>query len=45
MKLALDVMGGDQGPAELLHGIRLGLAADASTPMMAQYVVIHLHIP
>lgn len=30
MRLAVDVMGGDQGPAELLHGIRLGLAADAS---------------
>lgn len=30
MRLAVDVMGGDQGPAELLHGIRLGLAADPS---------------
>lgn len=30
MRLAVDVMGGDQGPAELLHGVRLGLAADAS---------------
>ena len=30
MRLAVDDMGGDQGPAELLHGIRLGLAADAS---------------
>lgn len=30
MRLAVDVMGGDQGPAELLHGIRLGLAADDS---------------
>ncbi|MEN9674723.1 MAG: hypothetical protein RIS76_619 [Verrucomicrobiota bacterium] len=30
MRLAVDVMGGDQGPAELLHGIRLGLAADSS---------------
>lgn len=30
MRLAVDVMGGDHGPAELLHGIRLGLAADSS---------------
>ncbi|MCW5556945.1 MAG: phosphate acyltransferase PlsX [Verrucomicrobiae bacterium] len=30
MRLAVDVMGGDQGPAELLQGVRLGLAADAS---------------
>ncbi len=30
MRLAVDVMGGDQGPAELLQGIRLGLAADRS---------------
>jgi len=30
MRLAVDVMGGDQAPAELLHGIRLGLAADPS---------------
>ncbi|MBN8247970.1 MAG: phosphate acyltransferase PlsX [Verrucomicrobia bacterium] len=30
MRLAVDVMGGDQGPAELLHGVRLGLAADES---------------
>lgn len=29
MRLAVDVMGGDKGPEELLHGIRLGLAADA----------------
>ena len=28
MRLAVDVMGGDHGPAELLHGIRLGLAAE-----------------
>ncbi len=30
MRVAVDVMGGDLGPAELLHGIRLGLAADSS---------------
>ncbi len=29
MRLAVDVMGGDKGPEELLHGIRLGLAGDA----------------
>lgn len=28
MRLAVDVMGGDQGPEELLHGIRLGLASE-----------------
>src|SRR5688572_28258557 len=25
MRLAVDVMGGDQGPEELLHGVKLGL--------------------
>ncbi|HAB17283.1 MAG TPA: phosphate acyltransferase PlsX [Verrucomicrobiota bacterium] len=30
MRLAVDVMGGDLGPTELLHGIQLGLAADSS---------------
>ncbi len=28
MRLAVDVMGGDQGPEELLHGVKLGLAAE-----------------
>jgi len=28
MRLAVDVMGGDQGPEELLHGLKLGLEAD-----------------
>jgi glycerol-3-phosphate acyltransferase PlsX len=28
MRLAVDVMGGDKGPEELLHGIRLGLGSD-----------------
>lgn len=28
MRLAVDVMGGDHGPEELLEGIKLGLAAD-----------------
>ncbi|MBX3731430.1 MAG: phosphate acyltransferase PlsX [Verrucomicrobiae bacterium] len=30
MRLAVDVMGGDHGPTELLHGIRLGLESDPS---------------
>ena len=30
MRLAVDVMGGDQGPAELLEGIKLGLDAEPS---------------
>ncbi len=30
MRLAVDVMGGDKGPEELLHGIQLALAADRS---------------
>ncbi len=29
MRLAVDVMGGDRGPEELLHGIKLGLAAES----------------
>lgn len=29
MRLAVDAMGGDQGPEELLHGIKLGLAAES----------------
>jgi glycerol-3-phosphate acyltransferase PlsX len=30
MHLAVDVMGGDQGPEELLHGIKLGLISEPS---------------
>lgn len=29
MRLAVDVMGGDKGPEELLHGVKLGLAREA----------------
>ena len=29
MRLAVDVMGGDHGPEELLQGVKIGLAADA----------------
>jgi glycerol-3-phosphate acyltransferase PlsX len=29
MRLAVDVMGGDKGPEELLHGVKLGLAGEA----------------
>jgi glycerol-3-phosphate acyltransferase PlsX len=28
MRLAVDVMGGDHGPEELLHGVKLGLEAE-----------------
>ncbi len=28
MRLAVDVMGGDHGPEEMLHGVKLGLAAE-----------------
>lgn len=37
MRLAVDVMGGDHGPGELLHGIRLGLAAEPT--LKTVYVV------
>ncbi|HTI71926.1 MAG TPA: phosphate acyltransferase PlsX [Candidatus Limnocylindria bacterium] len=30
MRLAVDVMGGDHGPEELLQGVKVGLAADAA---------------
>ena len=30
MRLAVDVMGGDHGPEELLQGVKLGLADDPS---------------
>jgi glycerol-3-phosphate acyltransferase PlsX len=37
MRLAVDVMGGDHGPEELLQGVKLGLAADPSISRL--YVV------
>jgi glycerol-3-phosphate acyltransferase PlsX len=30
MRLAVDVMGGDHGPEELLQGVKLGLAAESA---------------
>ena len=37
MRLAVDVMGGDQGPEELLQGVKLGLEADSGIERL--YVV------
>jgi len=37
MRLAVDVMGGDHGPEELLQGVKLGLAAEPSISRL--YVV------
>lgn len=37
MRLAVDVMGGDHGPEELLHGVRLGLDAE---PGISRVVVV-----
>ena len=34
MRLAVDVMGGDRGPEELLHGIKLGLAAESGLSVL-----------
>jgi hypothetical protein len=36
MRLAVDVMGGDHGPEELLQGVKLGLAADPSIFVMGE---------
>ena len=36
MRLAVDVMGGDHGPEELLHGIKLGLAEEPA--------IVSLHV-
>ena len=35
MRLAVDVMGGDHGPEELLQGVKIGLAADAGIRLLS----------